>query len=324
MIIHQTKKWNISLIMLFVLAIGSLIGLMSTNFIQDMIKSSLSLRDFYQSYYLSKGGIELWILAVEKYDYGFEDTLSGSEDIIKNNLHCKKDCNLFIDIKSRTRPNTFDEKFWKTPTLFNSCSLVSNPEHIITLSWWESYIIPLFADHKKLSNNSNTIDFINLLKNDYKLEIIPESSSYNENHSIGIGIALWSWFRNETYENQPITGKQELYITWHWENISIRKLLYDTKSILWEILQTEQSIVRRFNSDSDLLEKENFNYLFITNIETNNYSFCFKADPKIEWYALDNAIITSIWSYWETTIWLQANIKKPLPEYIINSYSTYE
>jgi hypothetical protein len=39
-ITYNNPKGNISLIMLFVLAIGSLIGLMSTNSVQDMITST--------------------------------------------------------------------------------------------------------------------------------------------------------------------------------------------------------------------------------------------------------------------------------------------
>ena len=315
----SSKKGNISLIMLFVLAIGSLIGLMSTNFIQDMISSTGSLRDFYQSYYLSKWWLELWILATEKYDYGFEDQLNGSEDIIRNNLHCKKDCNLWLTITSRIRPQSDSITFWETPESLDSCSMLSYPNKIITLSWWESYILPLFADQRSMSGWTN--NFLNLLENNYQLQILPETSN-STSHNIGIWIALWSGFK-AIYEQQPTTGKQALYITWAIWNISIYDFLYHSNGIAGNILQTEQSIAQNFSSSTNLLTQENFNYLFITNIEDNPYSFCFKANTKPEWYTINNAIITSIWTYWATTIGLQANIKKPLPDYIINSYSTY-
>jgi hypothetical protein len=88
-------------------------------------------------------------------------------------------------------------------------------------------------------------------------------------------------------------------------------------------LQPEQSIAKTFFSSDELLKKENFNYLFITNLSEQPYAFCLTAESNTEGYAVDNANVTSIASYGSTTIGLQANIKKPLPEYIINSYSNY-
>ena len=133
-ITYNSPKGNISLIMLFVLAIGSLIGLMSTNSVQDMIKSTWSLRDFYQSYYLSKGWLELWILATNRYDYGFEDSLTGTDLIIKNNLNCQN-CTLWLTITSRIRPESETITFWTTPEpIIPFCSV--NAKNRIILSWW--------------------------------------------------------------------------------------------------------------------------------------------------------------------------------------------
>jgi hypothetical protein len=320
--ILSKKEGNMSLIMLFVLAIGSLIGLMSTNFIQDMISSTWSLRDFYQSYYISKWGIELWILSVNSYDYGFEDSLTGTEDIIRKNLHCKKNCNLSLKISSRVRPqDNFPIIFWSTPEAIDNCSNLSHNNTIIHLSGWASYVLPLFGDERKLATNSS--NFINLLETPYHLQIMPESSSSSSNNGIGIGIALWSWFKNQ-YEQLPTSGKQELYITGYIWDISINNFLYNSNAIIPNIgAQNPQNIAMSFWSSNDLLIQENFNYLFITNLGENTYSFCLKAEQKANWYTLDNALVTSIASYGKTTIWLQANIKKPLPDYVINSYSNY-
>lgn len=101
-------RGNISLIMLFVLAIGSLIGLMSTTVIQNMITSSGQLRDFYHSYYLAQAGLELGTLAVHKHQYGYEDIINYDSTnnqnpvtILNQNLNCKKSCALDIRISSR-------------------------------------------------------------------------------------------------------------------------------------------------------------------------------------------------------------------------------
>lgn len=94
--------------MLFVLAIGSLIGLMSTTVIQNMITSSGQLRDFYHSYYLAQAGLELGTLAIHKHQYGYEDNITYNSDtsqtqtnsILSQNLNCKKSCALDIRISS--------------------------------------------------------------------------------------------------------------------------------------------------------------------------------------------------------------------------------
>lgn len=313
--VRWSSKGNISLIMLFVLAIGSLIWLMSTNSVQDMITSTWSLRDFYQSYYISKWWLELWILATNKYEYGFEDSLSGSESIIKNNLNCKKSCNLSIDIKSRIKPGSDAVIFWTTPEPIQICN--SFAKNRIVLSGWSSYILPLFADQRTLQWWT---EIKNLLEDqNYKLNI--QSDQLN---SLWIGITLWSWFKN-IYDLQSSTGKQLLYITGTINNTHIHdisKFIYDSKALdPWTTIQSEQSIGRIFWSSIALTEQENFNYLFITNLWEQAYAFCLQAEANTEGYTVDNSIITSIWSYWNTTIWLQANIKKPLPDYIINSFN---
>ncbi len=315
--ILSKKEGNISLIMLFVLAIGSLIGLMSTNFIQDMISSTWSLRDFYQSYYISKWGIELWILAVNSYDYGFEDNLTGTEDIIKNNLHCKKNCNLSLKISSRIRP-IGEALFWTIPEPIIPAQCGVFTKNKITLSWGSSYIIPLFTDERSLQGWDNS--FKNLLEDgNYKLTI----QSPLQDTAIGIGIALgWSasGFKYN-YDNATLTWQQLLYKTGNITTINIYEFLHNSDPILplpwW---QNPPSIVQSFWASTNLLALENFNYLFITNLGENTYSFCLNAIQNTNGYALDNALVTSIASYGKTTIWLQANIKKPLPDYIVNSY----
>jgi hypothetical protein len=319
-ILQANPKWNISLIMLFVLAIGSLIGLMSTNFVQDMISSTISLRDFYQSYYLTKWWIELWILAVNRYDVGFEDQLTGSELFLKDNLHCKKDCNISLSIVSRVRPTDDNPiTFWSTTEpIIPPCSPFTKGK--ITLSGWRSYILPLFGDERKLTTGNGW--FVNLLGNankQYKLSI--ENANYWDapNNIIWLWIILGSGFKAE-YELQETKVKQELYITGEAGTMNIGNFLYTSKSLIASTAEASNtSIGLKFLWNIDT-KNDNFNYLFINNLSENPYSFCLKAEKNSDGYVLDNATVTSIGSYSTTTIGLQANIRKPLPDYIINSY----
>ncbi len=71
-------------------------------------------------------------LAVNRYEYGFEDYLSGSEDIIAHNLNCKKDCNLDITIHSRittNEPITINSSLETQHS--NSCSTLTEDRFVL-------------------------------------------------------------------------------------------------------------------------------------------------------------------------------------------------
>ncbi len=310
------KKWNISLIMLFVLAIGSLIGLLSTQFIQDMINSTSQIRDFYQSYYIAKWGTELWILAVNRYEYGFEDYLSGWSDIMAKNLNCKKNCSLSVSIDSRVAQDN-DILFWSTTEdIGELCT-----KNQINLSWWASYILPLFGDQRTIINNTTDLNHIqNILSNDYKLRIVMSPEQSQASYPLWLGLILWTTYRTN-YDNTSLSGQQILNITWYSNNadfLNIDNFLSNTTAR--DSITTITSINNAFWWSNFSSENDNFNYLTITNMSNNSIYFCIQAEQKPTWYTLDTSIITSIATYGDTTIGLQGIIKKPLLDYIINSF----
>lgn len=288
MIHHTPKQWNISLIMLFVLVIGSIIGLISTWYIQDMISSSGQIREFYNSYYITKWWLELGVLAVQKYDYGFEDNITGGNAIIANNLRCaqKKHCNLNITIQSRIKDITIDNTYWA----INTCStFTQNP---FTLSQGQSLILPLFADERSLKKSAES--YLNILPQ-YETTI----SSANLNSTIGIGIVLWS--RNQTKYDE-IDQKPKLFITGTIDYTNINNLLTNTLKPHFQ---------------DTITDSNDFNYLTITNMDENPFNFCLNIKNSFVW---DSSIVHSIGTFWNTNLWFQADVKKPLLEYIIRPY----
>ena len=169
-IIHDNKttKWhnpkgNISLIMLFVLAIAALMGLMSSHFLQSMIRETSAMRNNYQAYYLAKAGIELWTLAINSYDYGFTDTLSGWSDIFQKNILCTKGpCTIDLSIHSTITGWLIGKDASIT---IEDCT----SEHGIALSSWSSLILPLFIDTRTLHNNNQDDAYFKNIKYRYRL-----------------------------------------------------------------------------------------------------------------------------------------------------------
>lgn len=319
-ILQKQYKGNISLIMLFVLAIGSLIGLMSTWFVQDMISSSSQIRDFYQSYYIAKWGLELGILATNKYEFGFEDYLSGSSDIIKNNLNCQKDCNLEIEIKSRIKSDK-DMMIDNNLEPIQVCNTFTPNKFILGPA--ESYILPLFADQRKLSKNSGSPAIQNILWNpSYSFTI-----NSNVTYPLSMGVALWSTNQNE-YNLQDFSEQQRLSITGSLgeDNFTVRRFLYNTPGIDTTNPSPSMSIATKFagNPNPNTDKEDRFNYLYITNLSsTQPLEYCITIQPSAYGFISDKSIITAISTYGDTSLWLQAQSRKPLLEYIIRPNTEY-
>lgn len=314
MIILAPKKANISLIMIFVLAIWSVIGLMSTSFIQDMLNSTRQLREFYGSYYAAKWGIELWHLMVNRYEYGFESTISGEEDIIKSNLECSsRSCAVAINIVSRFH-NINPQTTYLTKTLEQREDLINIQDQQFTLQPGESIIFPLFMDNRSFGSALNTQQqIINLLgDNQYSFSFF----SQNQQTPLWLWITLGSEFQKQ-YDAQSSTGKQQLYITWTIADINLTTLLDNTTSINGEETRSiRSSFYKNFSPDEDY-----YNYLYLTNLDKEQeFTFLLQLKKNNKLVA-DQSIVSSLAQRWSTDLWLQALIKKPLLEYIVRPYS---
>ncbi len=305
--------------MLFVLAIGSLIGLMSTWFVQDMISSSSQIRDFYQSYYIAKWGLELGTLAVNRYEYGFEDILSWSQDIINNNLNCQKNCNLDISIQSRIKEKNLINSNLES---IKTCNF--NTPYPFILSQAQSYIIPLFADQRKLSNTSLTKSSIINILTDYNINISTDNN--NENTLLGIGIVLGSG-NQAIYNALPVNQQQKLFITGTiaegttsfniYNFLTTPKAVDSTQPFQWN------SIKSQYTTNPSVDNDDYFNYLYITNLSSDqDFKFCLNIERSQNGYISDKSIVTALSTYGDTTLWLQAQVKKPLLEYIVRPWTS--
>lgn len=319
-IIHDNKttKWhnpkgNISLIMLFVLAIAALMGLMSSHFLQSMIRETSAMRNNYQAYYLAKAGIELWTLAVNSYDYGFTDTLSGWSDIFQKNILCTKGpCAIDLSIHSVITG-------WLIGKDANITIEDCTSEHGIALSSWSSLILPLFIDTRTLHNNNQDDAYFKNIITNYKMSIRPIVGKW---WSIGIGIVLWSGSR-KIYDNQDSESMQQLYRTHNFSegSFNIEDIITYNKNLLWSDLPGPT--IAWLLSQEKFKESEwLFNYLAITNINEDNSAlwFCLDFGTDKQQYPLDTSIVSSTASYRDTSLNLQGIIKKELADYVYSSY----
>lgn len=309
----HNPKGNISLIMLFVLAIAALMGLMSSHFLQSMIRETSAMRNNYQAYYLAKAGIELWTLAINSYDYGFTDTLSGWSDVFQKNILCTKGpCTIDLSIHSVVTG-------WLIGKDANITIEDCTSEHAIVLSSWSSLILPLFIDTRTLHNNNlDDAYFKNIITN-YKMNI-KTTANNTDWWLIGLGLVLWSGSR-WIYDAQVATGMQKLYITWNSTDITVSDLIEWNKNIFNEDGWNEYKTLARLFDTEEFSENQNlFNYLAITNIDNEPLWFCLDFGTDNTQYPLDTSIISSTASYRDTSLSLQGIIKKELADYVYSSY----
>jgi len=126
------------------------------------------------------------------------------------------------------------------------------------------------------------------------------------------------------YNMQDLTGQQVLYITGTLEssNFKINKFLYNTPG-LDPTVPFPTNLADKFSNNPTPGDNTNdrFNYLYMTNISGVPFEYCLQISPSEHGFVSDKSIITSIGSYGDTTLGLQAQAKKPLLEYIIRPYT---
>lgn len=88
---------------------------------------------------------------------------------------------------------------------------------------------------------------------------------------------------------------------------------------------TVQSIRQQFNTDPNLQkqDEDNYNYLAITNTNSDNYQFCLKVE-KGSTLITDTSHVEVISRYNDTALGFQAIVYEPLLDYIIRPNTSLE
>lgn len=149
------KKWNISLIVLFILAITSLLGLLAFQNVQSMIEVNADDLFATKSLYYSKAWVELWVALSNGYWIGFEDKVTNKNWVNKNfQCYSKNQCGTEFSISNRSRT-------YLTNIPWDNQQCTEN--NSFKLKEWESLIVPLFLDNRKLDPKIEWKEFESIL-----------------------------------------------------------------------------------------------------------------------------------------------------------------
>lgn len=296
------NRWNISILVIFILIASSLIWILTTNYIRDLMQYNNIIFGYYKSYYLSKAWLELSLAEISQNWIWFENIINSWDNIISWNFICKN-CNFNSNISWNS--NYFSKNTWTDSGCTNQ----------ISLNTWESFILPLFkqinnwTNYEKLTTQATYKNMADKITN-----IKFENLSPNKELTMGIFVISWSdilqdWVFVKTWStNNPNIINDFL----NWFNT------YANNVSVWSY-----TLLNAYTNTTLSLKS----FLLFGNTTDNQQaiSFCIKIQPPMWLWSIitlptSTFYIKSIWNNFEKTIGLEAFLKQPIPEFLIHTY----
>jgi len=300
--IKLNNNWNISILVILILVASSLIWILTTNYIKDLMQYNNIINWYYKSYYLSKAWLELSLTEISNNDIWFENTINSWSNIISWNFICKN-CNLNSNISWNS--NYFSKNTWTD----SGCN---NP---ISLNTWESFILPLFkqintwTNYQKLTTLATYQNMADKIQN-----IVFQNISPNKEITIWIFIMSgsdilqdWVFIKTWSTNNPNIINDFLSAFNTYAMNISV-----------WNYTLSNAYTINALGLKS---------FLLLGNTKDNQQaiSFCLKLQAPM-WLSqiitlpTSTFYIKSIWNNIEKTIWIEAFLKQPIPEFLSHTY----
>lgn len=307
----KKRSGNISILVIFVLLASSLLGVLSMNFVQQMMKQSAAVTSYYKAYYLSKAWIELWLTAIQHRGIWFQYTVNTGDALVRDNFFSGYTYSLFTTISGTA--SLLSQKFWQS----------SGCDFPYVLSGGESLIIPLFRDTTPWTLGelfTKQISYTNLAQLLDEIEFLPPWVNGDVTYGILIlsGNALsqnGTFFQSWTLNWGISTFKQQFeeYL----KTIEDRQLYGD-----------EVDLQQRYNW-SWLIDHGFRMYLLISNSSRSEESFCIvlPSSEALPWQInilpTDTFFIQSQASFGDQRVGLDASYAQPIPGFLFNAYSNY-
>lgn len=279
------KKWNISILVIFVLLATSLLGVLALNFVQNMTQQSVATYQYYQSYYLAKAGIEYNLSVLPVRGIGFSHTLqSGSASFLRQNFDCQANCDVWFDLQGSSA--FLAQNFWEG----------SGCLHPFVLATGDSLLIPLV--HNAFTGNwaasfSTTMSYTNAL------------TALKDMQFISTGTAVvWGMI--------TLSGQDTL-------NDGMYFRTGDIQLGLHQFLNDFQAHVKPFILDiqSPHIAPYTF-YFMISNPGSDALAFCMSGETTLP---TQQVYLKSRGRAGTQTIGLEAVIKQAIPDYLLQTYS---
>jgi len=296
------KKWNISILVIFVLLASSLLGVLSMNFVQQMMQQSAVVNSYYKAYYLSKAWIELGLTTLHHRGVGFEYAIATWDAIIRENFFSGQKYSLFLHMSGTA--SFLSKKFWQG----SGCT---SP---YSLSGGESLIVPLFRDKYTwpvagmFATGIVYQNLADIFKNE-KIQI----------QTISSPDAVTFWLL--------ILSGEDLYENWvffqSW-SLTTNSLIAFKNAFESYMVGIDQNFANRYWLPR-LIENGFKIYFMISNTAPIEQSFCLQtvSNQLESVYVLptDTFFLQSQASFGNQHVALDASYAQPIPGFLFNAYS---
>ena len=286
---NKKLKGNISLLVILVLLATSVITLLSINQIMRLISYWNQTFNYFRAYYIAKAWTELWLAEVYNREDGFNNRISsGSYIVIWNLLEEYSAFNPYFDTII-----TWSFKFLTNDIReSNECSWNNK----ITLNSGAGIMLSLFYDN--LSNSTDTKKILS----DYS-----GATKLDDNYIKDFELSGLDW-------------------EWDWANKYFTYWLFDydddwnMNNIFVETWNNNSKLATFLNNVNNLeLDRK---YLTIKNSGTWDEiaKFCITNNHMLhQLIPYSNSLITTIWHYGDTEVWIQSIVKKGVPDRWLNN-----
>ncbi len=290
----KNPKWNISILVIFILLASSLIGILTMDFIKQMVSYTNDIYSYHKSYYYAKAWLELALTEIDNVGIGFSNFIVDEDSIFVDNFDCVN-CNFEVNIE------------WKTQYLSNNFWMGSGcgDDNAFVLKWWESMVLPMFTQIYPEDNISLFNDDIN-----YDIDIL----KYRD------------YLRFIT--NQDFDGRFNLWLIVLLDGEVQRDLLFMRSLDWWQNMFVKYfEDYNNYYGDRILKNKDYLVYFVLSNIEDWESSFCIHMDTINIWWVEKNIelpttkfFVSSFGGFLGRTVWLQAIYGQPVPWFLVNTY----
>lgn len=168
----MNNRWNMLIIVIFVMIITSLFGILTTRYVNSIIQYGSAFHNYYKAYYLANAPLQLQLLKQKNRWLGFEDKILTWSSTFSNNFDCE---NCFFESELLARNSIIIDE--SEHNLFPSDCDLDNSNHF-ALAGWKGTVIPLFWDQNTWEGSVNLIN-IKRLPNLGGLNIKKTSSDTN-------------------------------------------------------------------------------------------------------------------------------------------------
>lgn len=272
------KKANIMLLVLFIMFISSLLWLLVSQYVRNMIKISWLFEDYYATYYYAYAWLELGLSQINYRERNSQKPFGFEDEIVFNSFsQCKWSCDFTMDITSRGTvitdsfdPSVISCTWGNAMGEFNSIQR-KNEANVYLIEPWDGFIVPLFYD---ASTWFNDVDY--------------QTINY-----------FWTTW-NEFHDLQPTLYNLSESVGGIWENYIVRIIDDDTENYLASIEPTIWAHDNYANSppldlvlETDLAyswDSINKNYMIVANATWDRKDFCLQLDPV--WWSVHTELPT--------------------------------